>query len=174
MAGTVTVQNNGSITTQGANAEGILAQSIGGSGGAGGSASGFVAVGGNAKTNPLPADGGAVNIGTNSGSITTNGISAIGILGQSIGGGGGDGGSASGAVVSLGGSGGAGGAGGVVSSTNNYNTIITTNGDFSPPLPCSRSAAAEAMAATPAARGRLRAAAAAAAAAVAAMADRPA
>jgi uncharacterized protein YhjY with autotransporter beta-barrel domain len=131
-AGTVAVQNNGSITTFGANAEGILAQSIGGSGGAGGQASGLVAVGGDANTNPLTADGGTVDIGTNYGSITTSGISAIGVLGQSIGGGGGDGGGSSGVLVSVGGTAGAGGAGGAVSSTSNNYTVITTKGDYSP------------------------------------------
>ncbi|MFI0849459.1 hypothetical protein [Mesorhizobium sp. IMUNJ 23232] len=134
-AGTVTVQHNGSITTLGANAQGILAQSIGGLGGAGGQAGGVVAaVGGDATTNPLTANGGSVDIGTNWGSITTSGISAIGLLGQSIGGGGGDGGGAGSVFASVGGTAGAGGAGGTVSSWSNYNTAITTNGDISPAL----------------------------------------
>jgi uncharacterized protein YhjY with autotransporter beta-barrel domain len=132
-AGAVTVQHNGSITTTGANAQGILAQSIGGAGGAGGQGSGVIAaVGGDASTNPLTADGGTVDIGTYYGSITTSGISAIGVLGQSIGGGGGDGGGVSSVVVSVGGTGGAGGDGGAVTSTSNQYTTITTNGDMAP------------------------------------------
>ncbi|MFC7395585.1 hypothetical protein ACFQU1_00065 [Chelatococcus sp. GCM10030263] len=132
-AGTVTVQHDGSITTTGSNAQGILAQSIGGSGGAGGQASGAIAaLGGDADTNPFDSAGGAVTIGTNYGSITTSGISAIGVLGQSIGGGGGDGGGASSVFASVGGTGGAGGDGGAVTSTSNQYTTITTNGDMAP------------------------------------------
>ncbi|MEP9380140.1 hypothetical protein ABLE91_25750 [Aquabacter sp. CN5-332] len=131
--GQVNVGNVGSITTVGANAEGILAQSIGGPGGAGGQASGFVAVGGSATTNPLAADGNTVSV-NNYGNITTSGLSAIAVLGQSIGGGGGDGGGASGVEVSVGGSGGAGGSGGSVSGGFNTGSSITTSGDVSPAI----------------------------------------
>ena len=128
--GDMTITNNGSITTAGANAQGILAQSLAGGGGAGGSASGVVAnVGGNASTNPLNADAGAVTITGGAGSsIATTGISSIGILGQSIGGGGGDGGGASGVEVNVGGSGGAGGAGGTIL-TVLTNSTLSTAGD---------------------------------------------
>jgi uncharacterized protein YhjY with autotransporter beta-barrel domain len=128
-AGMVTVEHDGSITTSGAVAHGILAQSIGGLGGSGGQASGiFYSVGGSADTNPFKSDGGDVSLNADAGSITTSGLSAIGILGQSIGGGGGDGGSASGMNASVGGTGAGGGDGGTVSSTLD-GTAITTYGD---------------------------------------------
>jgi hypothetical protein len=127
-AGLVTVEHDGSITTSGAVAHGILAQSIGGLGGSGGQASGiFYSVGGSADTNPFKSDGGDVSVNADPGSITTSGLSAIGILGQSIGGGGGDGGSASGMNASVGGTGAGGGDGGTVSSTLD-GTAITTYG----------------------------------------------
>jgi uncharacterized protein YhjY with autotransporter beta-barrel domain len=128
--GAITINNQGSITTSGTNAQGILAQSIAGGGGAGGQALGVgVTVGGSASTDPLDADAGAIAISTLNGSrISTTGLSAIGILGQSIGGGGGDGGSVIGGAVGIGGSGGAGGSGGnvfaVLTGTN-----VSTLGD---------------------------------------------
>ncbi|MDQ6435232.1 autotransporter outer membrane beta-barrel domain-containing protein [Mesorhizobium sp. LHD-90] len=132
VVGAVSVTNDGSIATSGSNAQGILLQSIGGSGGAGGQASGlFDSVGGNADTNPLAADGNSVTFTSDGGSIVTTGISATGVLGQSIGGGGGDGGGASGIVASVGGSGGAGGDGGTVTATLGAGTQIVTQGDSS-------------------------------------------
>ncbi|WP_124668506.1 autotransporter outer membrane beta-barrel domain-containing protein [Burkholderia sp. Bp8986] len=130
-AGIVTVTNNGSVTTRGTDAQGILAQSIGGGGGAGGSASGLAAMGGSGA---LPGKGNSVIIYSQNGSITTSGLSSAGVLGQSIGGGGGDGGLASGAEVTIGGVGGGGGDGGAVtfSSGNGSGSTITTNGDYSP------------------------------------------
>jgi hypothetical protein len=128
--GSVTIINSGTITTRGTDAEGILAQSIGGSGGAGGSGGGVItAVGGNADTNPFASNAAEVVINNDfqGGSITTSGVSAIGILGQSIGGGGGDGGGATGAV-SVGASGGGGGSGALVTTELNGATI-TTSGD---------------------------------------------
>jgi hypothetical protein len=128
--GTVTIANTGTISTSGADAEDVLAQSIGGSGGAGGSGSGlFAGVGGNATTNPTSSNAGdvVINNGVEGGSFTTSGISAIGILGQSIGGGGGDGGGSSGAV-SVGASGGGGGDG-ELASANLIDATITTSGD---------------------------------------------
>jgi hypothetical protein len=128
--GTVTIANTGTISTSGADAEGVLAQSIGGSGGAGGSGSGlFAGVGGNATTNPVSSNAGdvVINDGIQGGSFTTSGVSAIGILGQSIGGGGGDGGGSSGAV-SVGASGG-GGGNGELASANLIDATITTSGD---------------------------------------------
>ncbi len=85
----VTVTNSNWIETSGIASMGILAQSIGGGGGSGGASafgkSGLVALGGS---------GGAFGIGgpvtvQNDGDIVTYGVSGIGILAQSIGGGGG-------------------------------------------------------------------------------------
>jgi uncharacterized protein YhjY with autotransporter beta-barrel domain len=109
--GVVDVKNNGGIDTEGDGAHGILAQSIGGGGGTGGSAraltlgldpSEWVGV-----TNPLAisqtvdiaigGSGGAAGNGSlvrveSSGGILTRGADAHGIFAQSIGGGGGAGG----------------------------------------------------------------------------------
>ena len=108
---------------------GVLAQSIGGSGGAGGSATlkgagvFLLTIGGDAGTGGV---GGPVNV-SNSGLITSYGDHAAGVQAQSIGGGGGKGGAAVafnvGSViptvsVAVGGRGGVGGAGGNVSVTN--------------------------------------------------------
>lgn len=98
--GAVTVSNSAKVTTRGADARGIFAQSVGGGGGtAGGGAAGDaekfsinVTVGGRGGAG---GDGGAVAV-TNAvgGAITTSGQAAHGIQAQSIGGGGGRGGSA--------------------------------------------------------------------------------
>ncbi|MGO4129771.1 beta strand repeat-containing protein, partial [Inquilinus sp. YAF38] len=131
------VENNGTITTIGPNAFGVLLQSIGGGGGAGGSASGVIAnVGGSGG---FAADGGNVSFTAGNGepwttsddSITTSGISAIGVLGQSIGGGGGDGGGASGVFVTIGGTGTGGGNGGQVTAALDPGSQIGTSGDGS-------------------------------------------
>ena len=115
--GAVTVANYGTISTDNAQARGIVAQSIGGGGGDGGSTGGMVSVGGRG-------DGGGASSTvtvTNGGNITTNGADAKGILAQSIGGGGGNGGSAGSvslfAGVAVGGTAGGGGAGGNVNVT---------------------------------------------------------
>ncbi|MFV0282313.1 MAG: autotransporter outer membrane beta-barrel domain-containing protein [Castellaniella sp.] len=86
---TVTQDANGSISTSGVNAHGIVAQSVGGGGGIAGLTTqpnlttlrqlGAAAAGG---------DGGAINLSI-SGTVATSGAGAIGILAQSIGGGGG-------------------------------------------------------------------------------------
>jgi hypothetical protein len=150
-AGTVTVDNAGRIDTSGANAHGVLAQSIGGGGGNGGlvlagsmaigssSATPLIAIGG---TGGAGGDGGAVTV-TNSGTIVTRGANAHGILAQSIGGGGGDAnlgvgltaeantlvlGNALSALIGATG-GGAGGAGGTV--TVNHSGDITVVGEGS-------------------------------------------
>ncbi|MEM8571996.1 MAG: autotransporter outer membrane beta-barrel domain-containing protein [Pseudomonadota bacterium] len=97
--GEVTVTNSGGIGTRGDRADGILAQSIGGSGGAGGGGAGSAAadnlsivttVGGKGGAG---SDGGKVNV-SNTNTIATSGFQAIGINAQSIGGGGGTGGKA--------------------------------------------------------------------------------
>ena len=117
---TVTVNLNGSVTTRGQLAHGVVAQSIGGGGGNGGNASdtgAFVAlaIGG---TGSGGGTGGQVLLNANGGSISTFGSNAIGMVGQSIGGGGGSGGGAYAlagglgfsAGVAIGGTGGTGGS----------------------------------------------------------------
>ncbi len=158
--GTVNVRNLGDISTTGEFSHGILAQSIGGGGGAGGDCTSITV---EPSVNPLDyleflsftsmesqlllgarggngGNGGSVGV-TNSGTIGTEGNFAVGILAQSIGGGGGVGGSVFECPVSLtasfdagsmvlGGQGGSGGNGGAVTVTNSGD-IITTNGGFS-------------------------------------------
>ncbi|WP_346911946.1 hypothetical protein [uncultured Roseibium sp.] len=112
---TVAVGNSGSVQTSGNSSVGIFASSTGGNGGDGGSSSSIIAVG---ASGGKGGHGGEVLIGI-SGKVKTTGISANGVVGQSVGGGGGRGGNASSAgpvSVSVGGSGGAGGNGGVVQS----------------------------------------------------------
>ncbi|TPL51295.1 hypothetical protein [Mesorhizobium sp. B2-4-6] len=135
--GTVTVDNQGDISTTGIKAYGIFAQSVGGGGGNGGGAIAFslavspdpeeipavavsVAVGGSGGDGSI---GDTVHV-TNGGDITTRGTGAHGIWAQSVGGGGGTGGYAgagSGSMgpganisVAVGGTGGTGGNGGAV------------------------------------------------------------
>ncbi|WPB82901.1 autotransporter outer membrane beta-barrel domain-containing protein [Sediminicoccus rosea] len=137
---TVTVNVNGSITTLGQLAHGVVAQSIGGGGGNGGNASdtgAFVAlaIGGSGAAGGT---GGAVVLNATGGTINTYGSNAIGMVAQSIGGGGGTGGGAYAlagglgfsAGVSIGGNGGAGGSstnanGPAVQATLNAITIST-------------------------------------------------
>lgn len=90
--GPVTVTEDGSITTTGANAFGIIAQSIGGGGGLVASSGSFaqpVTIQG-ATLGGGNGDGGAVSVtfGGND-AITTSGVGATAVLAQSIGGGGG-------------------------------------------------------------------------------------
>jgi len=132
----VSATNAGLIDTQGHGSDAILAQSIGGGGGAGGSTGGFVALGGSGAAG---GNGASVTAG-NSGQIFTDGDLSRGILAQSIGGGGGAAGSGGG-VFSKGGSGGAGGNasvggsssvksdGGAVTATNSG--LIMTGGNMS-------------------------------------------
>ncbi|MBS7696485.1 MULTISPECIES: autotransporter outer membrane beta-barrel domain-containing protein [unclassified Chelatococcus] len=135
---TVTVTNSNRIETQGKDALGIFAQSVGGGGGGGGDASAFgllftKALGGSAGGG---GDGRAVTVNniasaSNAGSelgrgILTHGEGSSGIVAQSIGGGGGKGGSAearsigaqAAVAIALGASGGAGGSGDTVQITN--------------------------------------------------------
>ncbi|MGF6227304.1 uncharacterized protein YhjY with autotransporter beta-barrel domain [Inquilinus ginsengisoli] len=128
--GTIDVSNTGSIITSGAGAKGILAQSLGGSGGVGGDASGgLYTVGGSATSNVFEIAGNDVTFSVTGGSVATSGLSAFGLLGQSIGGGGGDGGAGSGLGVAVGGAGGAGGGGGTVQATLDTESQLTTSGD---------------------------------------------
>ena len=130
LGGTVNVTNWGEISTIGAVARGIYAQSIGGGGGDGGDSGGvLVAVGGSGSGG---GDGGNVTV-DNFGSIITGiddeglivgGWRSVGIFAQSVGGGGGDGGFAGAGAIAVGGSGALGGKGGTVF-VNNFGTIIT-------------------------------------------------
>jgi hypothetical protein len=110
-ASQVAMSNTGSITTTGYNSHGMIGQSIGGGGGASGSATGLLSVGGS-SAGATGSAGGSVVIG-NTGSIFTTGNAAMGIVAQSIGGGGGSGGDSIG-VLGVGGGGAGGGSGGNV------------------------------------------------------------
>jgi uncharacterized protein YhjY with autotransporter beta-barrel domain len=142
-AGEVTVGNVGNIVTSGANAKGIQAESIGGSGGNGGvTVAGGISFDDGAgninvsigRGGGIGGIGGTVNI-INLGSINTGGGDASGVFAQSIGGNGGNGGfSGAGALslgtglnmsFSLGGLGGGGNVGGIVNASN-YDHIKTT------------------------------------------------
>jgi hypothetical protein len=109
--GSATIRSTGTVTTSGYASHGVIAQSIGGGGGAAGSSTGELSVGGDAA-GETPAAGGSVAI-DNRGKISTAGGAAFGMLAQSIGGGGGSGADAKG-IIGVGGSGSAGGNGGSV------------------------------------------------------------
>jgi hypothetical protein len=110
-SGFVTIVNAGAITTAGYASLGILAQSMGASGGNGGAGDGsFYGPGGSAGAG---SNGSQVTV-THSGRIATSGDFGLGILAQSVGGGGGNGGGSNTIFTSLGGSGGGGGLGGTV------------------------------------------------------------
>lgn len=123
---TIDLNSGSTISTAGADASAVVAQSIGGGGGDGGItnalgvANGLInSVGGSAG---VGGHGGVVNVTTN-GRITTVGEGALGVLAQSVGGGGGIGGNGlSGGVslisVGVGGAGGASGYGGDVTFVN--------------------------------------------------------
>jgi hypothetical protein len=168
VGGSVTVTNTNAIQTGGDSTDGarttennvplysygIFAQSVGGGGGDGGSASflfpkalggqsgnsfnGKITVGGTGGTGGT---GGNVNV-TNSGAISTVETESHGIFAQSVGGGGGKGGMAVSnaavlygkgnsysAAISVGGSGGTGNSGGVVTVTTAGAGSIETEGD---------------------------------------------
>ncbi|MCY6383576.1 autotransporter outer membrane beta-barrel domain-containing protein [Hoeflea prorocentri] len=126
--GTVDVLNSGIITTEGALAHGIDAQSVGGGGGTGGDAEASassstgltavsVAVGGFGGS---ASNGGSVGV-QNTAAVATKGIISNAIRAQSVGGGGGAGGrgnASQGGTVAIGGFGGAVGDGGLVEVTN--------------------------------------------------------
>ena len=126
---------NGSVIATGDNAIAVLAQSIGGGGGAGGDTIGVaigvqVAIGGNGG---LGGDGGGVELDLTRGVFaSTSKLGGAGILAQSIGGSGGSGGSASSEGVgflamAIGGDAGGGGRGGTVIINNQ--ALITSYGD---------------------------------------------
>jgi len=113
--GTVEVSSDGDVTTDGLDARGIFAQSVGGGGGAASGTGGLVALGGEGAAGGA---GGAVTVTTGAnGSVKTTKDGSDAIFAQSVGGGGGSG-SSSGGVVALGGTAGGGGAGGTVGVTN--------------------------------------------------------
>ena len=143
--GAVSVMNAGLVSTianrnvkDGAysGAVGILAQSVGGGGGVGGSSKGlFVSVGGSGGAG---GSGGNVTIDSSQSTskVVTSGDYAAGIIGQSIGGGGGHGGGAAALqflpslpAVTVGGQGGGGGSGGNVTAT--VGGRFTTTGEQS-------------------------------------------
>ncbi|MCL6414642.1 hypothetical protein MIB92_03175 [Aestuariirhabdus sp. Z084] len=114
-------QVSGDITTQGDNADAILAQSIGEGGGSASGSFSLYAVGGSGSTG---GDAGIVSV-DNRGTLETFGDWARGIAATSIGGGGGSGGT-TGAAVAIGGQGSGGGDGAAVTVTNSG--IISTQG----------------------------------------------
>ncbi len=125
--GEVIVTNSGRLETTRAEARGILAQSIGAGGGAGGSAGGLGSVGGRGSST---GDGGSVTV-HNSGTIITHGDGSDSIFAESVGGGGGvtggpGGESVFGLFTSIGGDGAGGGSGGLVTVTNTG--ALTTSG----------------------------------------------
>jgi hypothetical protein len=153
--GSVAVHSASGITTGGEASHGIVAQSVGGGGGTGGSSltAAVTAFGGAAVS--VGGDGGSGNRSdrvdvVNAGEIETLEAHSHGIVGQSIGGGGGNGGAAGSAMVnfsslipvpakfptgsinvatSVGGDGGVGGAGDAVRIENTGR--VTTHGDQS-------------------------------------------
>lgn len=141
VAKAVNITSTGTINTAGDHSQGVLAQSIGGSGGNGGMAMNAglttkgnnfnIALGGNGGTGNTASDVTATRVGN----IYTTGNSSDGILVQSLGGGGGNGGmslTGSGALfnsksfsVSVGGKGSSGGTAGIVIATNTGNIVTT-------------------------------------------------
>ncbi len=124
---TVNLSSGGTILTSGIESDGILAQSIGGFGGAGGGAGGLlITFGGGGSSGGL---GGAVTVFTQGSTlIQTTGADSDGILAESVGGAGGTGGSA-GAIFASAGNAGGGGTGSSVLVNNSAN--IYTNGSLS-------------------------------------------
>ena len=117
--GNVTVTNTGDISTYGSFATGVLAQSIGGGGGVGGSTNflPWIAVGARGGSG---GSAGSVTVSLDgAGTIATAGEFAQGVLAQSVGGGGGVGGASNAYgetfTLAVGGPGGVGGSGGAVS-----------------------------------------------------------
>ncbi|WP_130225210.1 hypothetical protein [Bradyrhizobium sp. Leo121] len=153
--GTVTVNSRrgsigyflGGIHTRGADAAGIIAESIGGGGGSGGEA--VTVVGGTLVTSATALGGSGGDGGSggtvlidNGWAVSTSGVRSHGIQSMSIGGGGGDGGASYAAAyskavekrlpniavaVAVGGSGGKGGQGGAVTVTNSG--AVSTSGN---------------------------------------------
>ena len=124
-AGAVSVTNAGVLSTTGQASQGILAESLSGSGGAAGSAGGGTAGGSGGGNSGAAA---STTVSNATGQIGTTGQQAIGILAMSIAGGGGAGSDATGAYA-LGGSGGTAAAAGSV--TISGAGTVSTQGDLS-------------------------------------------
>ncbi|WP_163026004.1 autotransporter outer membrane beta-barrel domain-containing protein [Chachezhania antarctica] len=124
--GNVSITYEGDITTTGDTAVGVLIQSLGGAGGEGGPGkSWFDGNGGHANE---PGPGGDASVDLKSGTITTSGEQAVGILIESVGGFAGSSGESDG-FVAYGANGESGGDGGTVSATlEDYS--IDTAGDY--------------------------------------------
>jgi hypothetical protein len=123
--GNVFVSNSGNVTTRGAQAYALEAQSVGGGGGDGGMSIGLISIGGSGGAG---GDAGTVHL-DNSGILSTGGADSSAIFAQSVGGGGGNGGNsiAVGAFISLalGGSAGPGGVGKAVTVSSLTGSITT-------------------------------------------------
>lgn len=120
--GAISLETRGSIRTRGADSGGIIAQSLAGHGGMGGSNAGvvsFSASGGSAG------QGGEVKI-VNGATVVTASDNSTAILAQSVGGGGGNGGDSFGAFYSQSGNGSNGGHGSAVTVDNTAK--LTTSG----------------------------------------------
>ncbi|MEO4041239.1 autotransporter outer membrane beta-barrel domain-containing protein [Hoeflea sp. CAU 1731] len=125
--GDVKVYLTGQLYTIGDDADAIVAQSVGGFAGDGGTANGIVAYGASSDS---AGTGGAVDVMLDGEALTTFGDHSDAIFAQSVGGGGGSGSSSLSAFDSLGGSGSAGGQAGAVS-VETYTSAISTFGDRS-------------------------------------------
>ncbi len=143
--GDITLNNTGDILTQGAQADGVIGQSVGGGGGI----AGYSVASGASSDDTSPnfavsmggsggggGAGGAVTV-TSSGTVSTAGTSAYGLVAQSVGAGGGVGGAsqdtnngAFGFGVSLGGGGGSAGDGGKVDVELKPGATVVTSGKF--------------------------------------------
>lgn len=129
----VTITNDGTVTTVGANAYGVVALSSGGGGllnneiEAAGDAG--LVVGNASSSSGSSSTGGQIQV-INSGTITTgdgegSGVASVGVVAQSIGGAGGNAGGDH-AALFVGDAGGAGGDGGEVEVTLNTGSLLTT------------------------------------------------
>lgn len=123
-SGDVTLDVGGTITLSGPDSSGIVAQSVAGYGGEGGTTDidvvSFASTGGSAG------DGGTVSV-TNTASITSLGDGSTALAAQSIGGGGGNGGDAFSVFYSSAGSGSLGGNGSTVTVVNSGDFTISGN-----------------------------------------------
>jgi uncharacterized protein YhjY with autotransporter beta-barrel domain len=131
--GAVELTNTSQITTFGAGADAIRAQSVGGGGGSvTGDADAAAATGGSLLVSigagGIVGGNGDLAKVTNHGLLQTFGEDASGIKAQSIGGGGGDGGRAGAGLFAIGGRGGAAGNGASVDVVNEATGVIVTDG----------------------------------------------
>jgi len=123
--GNATATSNGTnITTRGAGAHGIFAQSLGGGAGSGGGSYGLFGSGGNGNNG---GDGGTATAVVNGGQVNTFGAAAHGVTAQSIGGIGGDAGNAVG-LITFTSAGAAGGNGGTAIVRSQGGAQVRTEG----------------------------------------------